>query len=451
MRRIFSFRLFSVITFFTRCLFSKRSNAVIRRVSIICLLGLIVSTGSLIVIFSVMGGLGQTIRDKFLASEPHVIITWKSSTQPDLLGTNLIEKKKNKIQHILQTTGLDTGVAGFYFFETTDLVVKTADGVFSGAIARGYEPEYLKFFLTTLRSNKVSPFIHLDKMREFQAREVLLGEEPIFIIEQAHLKPVSEKKIIMSLGLASELNLYEGEQVHLIPAESLLLPPSEPIDFELAQVDQVVSAQSESWNSNFIFYNRQIFNFSENSSYLPGFEIRLKDPKQYAVYQKVLEKEGFLIEVWPERNSSIFFALKLEKIIMSLFLSLAGLITLLAVSSLLVLLIVQKKREIGALLAIGFPIQKIRRIFIGIGLLLCVFGILGGSLLGLFTCFLLQKAPLHFLPFFYQEGLLPVEFHLSFFVWFPICALCVSFLSCWFSVQTQLRHTPTDLLKSLQG
>ena len=124
MRRIFSFRLFSVITFFTRCLFSKRSNAVIRRVSIICLLGLIVSTGSLIVIFSVMGGLGQTIRDKFLASEPHVIITWKASTQPDLLGTNLIEKKKNKIQHILQTTGLDTGVAGFYFFETTDLVVK---------------------------------------------------------------------------------------------------------------------------------------------------------------------------------------------------------------------------------------------------------------------------------------------------------------------------------------
>ena len=136
---------------------------------------------------------------------------------------------------------------------------------------------------------------------------------------------------------------------------------------------------------------------------------------------------------------------------MSLFLSLAGLITLLAVSSLLVLLIVQKKREIGALLAIGFPIQKIRQIFIGIGLLLCVFGILGGSLLGLFTCFLLKKAPLHFLPFFYQEGLLPVEFHLSFFVWFPICALCVSFLSCWFSVQTQLSHTPTDLLKSLQG
>ena len=179
--------------------------------------------------------------------------------------------------------------------------------MFSGAIARGYEPEYLKFFLTTLRSNRISPFIHLDKMREFQARKVLLGEEPIFIIEQAHLKSVSEKKIIMSLGLASELNLYEGEQVHLIPAESLLLPPSEPIDFELAQVDQVVSAQSESWNSNFIFYNRRIFNFSGNSSYLPGFEIRLKDPKQYAVYQKVLEKEGFLIEVWPERNSSIFF------------------------------------------------------------------------------------------------------------------------------------------------
>lgn len=451
MKYIFSLRLFSIIMFFTRCLFSKRSNAVIRRVSIICLLGLVVSTGSLVIIFSVMGGLGQTIREKLLASEPHVIVNWKLNESSMRLNTAQITKKKDQIQYILQTASLDTGITGLYFFETTDLVIKTSDGVFSGAIARGYEPEYLNFFLTTLHSNKKSPFSHFKKMREFQARKVLLGEEPIFIVEQVRSEEMLKKSIVMSLGLASELNLYEGEQVHLIPAESLLLPPSEPIDFEIAQVDQVVSAQSESWNSNFIFYNRHMFNFSANSSYSPGFEIRLKDPKHYAIYQKVLEDAGFLVEVWPERNSSVFFALKLEKIIMSLFLSLAGLITLLAVSSLLVLLIVQKKREIGALLAMGFPIQRIRRVFIGVGILLCVFGILGGILLGIFTCILLKQAPLHLLSLFYQEGLFPVEFHLSFFMWFPICALCVSFFSCWFSVQTQLRHTPTDLLKSLQG
>ena len=446
MRYFFSFNLFSVPVFFYKCLLSKRSNAIIRRVSLICLLGLIVSTGSLIVIFNVMGGLGQSIREKFLASEPHLIVTWKSTKN----STNLIAQKKKQIQNLLQANHLKEGIKKFYFFETTDLVIKTIDGVFSGVVARGYEPEDLKYFLNTLYSNPSYPFVISDK-EDSLFGGIPLEDESIFIIEKPYIKPSLQKKVIMSLGLASELNLYEGEFIHFMPVENLLLPPSELMHFKKARIDQVVSTQNESWNANVIFYNRHLFNFSSNSSYSNGFEIRLKNPNHYKIYEQALENHGFLIETWPERNSSIFLALKLEKMIMSLFLSLAGLITLLAVSSLLILLLVQKKREIGALMALGASIQTIRSVFIGIGVLLCGLGVLVGSILGLLVCFLLTKIPFNFLSGVYDGSLLPVNFHVSFLIGFIACAVLVSLISCWLSVQTQLRQTPVSLLKSIQG
>jgi len=256
----------------------------------------------------------------------------------------------------------------------------------------------------------------------------------------------------IGLGLASELDLYEEEKVDLIPAENLLLPPGEPIRFESAQVASVVSTQSSVWNSSYIFYDRERFSsFRESSSYGYGFEMRLKEPESFLLYKDVLEKEGFSVEVWPERNSSVFFALKVEKVIMSIFLSLAGIITLLAVSSLLILLMVQKKKEMGILMAMGLSIGKVQNLFVGIGLLLCSFGMLGAWIFSLLVCLFLKYSSIPFLSQFHSDVQFPVEFNFLFMSLLFIGVFLLACVTCILSVRSQFRYLPAELLKTVYG
>ena len=435
----------SVFTVFRRFLFSKRSNAVIRRVSFICLLGLVVSIGALVVVFNVMGGLGQSIKDSFLKAEPHIIISFNNP-----FSTSFVEEQEFKIKNLLQSNNLSERVLKFYFFETVDLVLRTDKGSFSGAMARGYDTKNLEMILTGI------PTIH----SEFNQEKNILDH--ISTTEELQMLPVQKSasqqteealaktpKVAVSWSLANELGVYEGEELSLIPAENLLLPPGEPLQFQWARLEQVILPQSQSGSIGNVFYDRKYFSsFANSSSYIYGFEMWLTQPDQYLLYQKMLEQNGFSVQVWPERNSAVFFALKVEKIIMSCFLSLAGLITLMAVSSLLVLLMLQKKKEIGILMAMGLPIQRIKRIFIGVGFLLCGLGSLGGWCAALLICIALKYIPIPFLAQFHGDTLFPVEFNWYLLSIILMSAFLLALFSCWISVWSQTRESPSELLKT---
>ena len=199
-----------------------------------------------------------------------------------------------------------------------------------------------------------------------------------------------------------------------------------------------------------MFYDRNDFpSFLEKSSYHFGFELRLKDPENFLLYKKVLEQEGLRIETWAESNSSLFFALRMEKAIMSIFLSLAGFITLLSLASLLVLLMVQKKKERGVLMAMGLTQVKIKDLFLKVGLLMTGAGLLGSAILSVLVCLVLKYVPLPFLSAFYEEGaLFPVEFHFGFMLLLFLAVLVLSFMVCVLSIRSQRFFSPAELLKT---
>ena len=423
----------SAFRFFYRCLFSKKANSVIRRVSFICFFGLTISIGSLLIVFNVMGGLGHSIKEQFLKTEPHIIVSLKEPSTA--------QAQKEKIQRILTDKGLSDGVVLLNFFESVDIVIRTGKGAFSGAVAKGYDS--LKNFLRKTDE---------DLVIKMPVTTVRVGDKKLFFVGETNKKQKknTSKPIIMGFELASQLNIYEKETVNLIPAENLLLPPGEPVPFELARVGAVT--QNSAWSAAYVFYNRRHFpSFRKTSSYGSGFEISLKNPDYFLPYQTALQQAGFLVETWPERNSSVFFALKAEKIIMSLFLSLAGLITLLAVCSLLALLIVQKKKEIGILMAMGLSARKIRSLFVKIGLILCSMGILGAVLFSLSVCWFLKYQPVPFLSQFHAGAKFPVDFNFPFMIGLTISVFVLSFVSCILSVRSQFRYFPAELLKTVNA
>ena len=454
-------KILSPLPFFQRCLLSKRSNATVKRVSVVCLFGLVVSFGSLVIVFSIMDGLGFSIKEKFLNHEPHITVFLDPTQSPSPLV------HQNKILKILNNKNLPSSLKDFYFFETVDVILRSKEGRFAGAVAKGFNPLQFQKMLHSLHLRTMSLTSPLQSLDHSSPPPPPPGEAPPLsknisllsnpkLYQFVHNSPLVKNKkalpsapVLVGEDLAYELQIYMGEGLDLFPAESFLLPPGEPIRFQTAKLQNVFSSHNESFNSSFVFYNTEDFpTFRQKSSYQAGFEVYLKHPHRYPAYRQALQDGGYLSETWPEKNSSIFYALKIEKTIMSLFLSIAGFSTLLAVSCLLVLLIVQKKKEMGMLLAMGLPLKKIQTLFVKVGLLLCGLGLSGGIAFGCLVCLILKLTPLPFLYAFFPEGRVPVELNWPFILLMTMGGLGFAALSSWLSVKSQTRFSPAGILKS---
>ena len=362
------------LSFFFKYLFSARSGSVIRYVCIICICSLAVSIAGLLIVISVMSGFGISIRDRLLQEEPHLVVSTQkiNSLKKTLLKHNL----KNQINSIRS-------------FEIQDVILKTSSGEISGAVAKGYTKKYFKY---------------------------------------------SESKSSVHLGMeiASQLRLFEGDKVFVTPAETLLLPPTEITPPDQVTISSITLPSHSSINNKTIFYQiGSIPSLKKNSSLENGVEIFLKNPDQYQKIQETIKNEGYVVKSWSERNSALFFALKVEKGIMIIFLSLASLIASFSIASMLQLLIRQKRKDIEILMVMGYPTSKVKKLFTLIAFTMSFIGVFIGSILGYIACFILQHASIDLLPDIYVNRKIPVEISLDFFVIVLLSACLLSYLASW--------------------
>ena len=127
-------------------------------------------------------------------------------------------------------------------------------------------------------------------------------------------------------------------------------------------------------------------NFAGLDSSVTGLELRVED-RWHAneVAAKVGEALGFpyFTRDWQEQNSSLFQALKLEKLGMSVILLLIVIVAAFNIVSTLTMVVTDKTKEIGILKAMGLPAKSVRRIFFLQGTVIGLVGTLGGLALGL--------------------------------------------------------------------
>jgi lipoprotein-releasing system permease protein len=112
---------------------------------------------------------------------------------------------------------------------------------------------------------------------------------------------------------------------------------------------------------------------------------------------------------WQQQNSSLFSALKLEKLGMSIILMLIVLVAAFNIISTLIMVVTDKTKEIGILRAMGMPARSIRRVFFAQGVVIGVTGTFAGLVLGLVASFVIGRGQLIALdPSVYYIDHLPV-------------------------------------------
>lgn len=371
---------------------------------------------ALIIVLSVMEGFNRSIRTRMLSVEPHLVFTQK--THPTIL-------QGQDLRRLIESISAE-GVEDVERFESQDLIIRSVDGTFSGVLAKGYETSSIQGLLS--RIWKISK-----------------QDTPP---PQSQTGDLSDSELILGWDLARSLGIFEGDEVLLIPPETLLLPKGEVPKFQKFKVRSLVSTQMPDFDSKLLFYNLDRFmSRMQSASREAGFEVRLKNPYEAEDIKEKLKRRGIEAQTWGDRDTSLFFALKMESAAMTLFLSLAVLITSFSIVIVMVLLMSQKRQDIGMFMALGLSLKGTRRIFLRLGLYLSLIGVVGGIALGLGVALFLDWYPMELLPDIYTDSTLPSKLTPKIFLFVAASSALIAIFGAWLPVWRYVTGTPSEALR----
>ena len=208
--------------------------------------------------------------------------------------------------------------------------------------------------------------------------------------------------ILLGQELAKQLGIWIGSPVTLISPKSIATPVGLFPRMEPYIVRGLFASGYYEYDTSLAYIPlKSAQRFFNTQGRITGLSVRLAHWEQAERIAPKLQKElGFYytVKTWSQMNQSLFSALKLEKTVMFLILSLIIVVAAFNIASNLFLLSLEKTKEIGILKALGASSSHIRNLFILEGTIMGGVGIVLGGALGLVLCWLIQKYPIVELP-----------------------------------------------------
>lgn len=201
--------------------------------------------------------------------------------------------------------------------------------------------------------------------------------------------------IALGRGLARQLGVSMGSVINLVNPLGEDTPVGRVPKSEPFRVVGVFESGMYQYDTSLAFVSlasaQEVFDLPGAAT---GLDVRVKDI--YAageVGARLVKALGpdYYAQDWMTMNQNLFAALKLERVTMFVILILIVLVAAFGIISSLIMLVMEKSRDIAVLMAMGAPRAVIRRIFIMQGLIIGTLGTLMGLGLGLFICWLLSR------------------------------------------------------------
>jgi lipoprotein-releasing system permease protein len=228
-----------------------------------------------------------------------------------------------------------------------------------------------------------------------------------------------------------------------------LLPPDEAPPYEKVTIKGLIQTDMQDIDGEMIFYNYEggLPRLSRSASIEGGTEFRFEDPEKFHFVQSLLRSDAVKTLSWREADQALFFALTLEKIVMSIFLSLACLITSFSIVTVIALLITQKRKDIGLLMALGLSLQETKRLFVRISFLLASVGMMGGFSVGVLVSFLIDRYPIEIMPDIYYDAVIPAEMDPMILLLVFFGAVVVTWIASVLPAKMSTRWNPSEALR----
>ena len=325
----------------SRNLRPKKKEGFLKIISIFSFLGIMLGVAILIIVMSVMNGFKNELTNKILGLNPHIVI------QPN--GFNIDDKYISKIKNNFK----DISISKTYSGEGVIIINEQAKGI----IFKGVNDKE-------------------KKIKEFLEKNIVSGE----------VKNFKKNSVFIGSELAFNLDLNEGDKVNLMSSAFVATPLGSLPKQENFNIAGIFNTGFIEFDQNIIFLKVEdalsIFDKDYNEQNL---EIYLKDPLEANKYKKKIEKlnQNYFIYTWSDLNKSFFSALKVERNVMFIILTLIIIVAAFNIISGLTILIKNKTKEIAILKTLGLNNTSIKKTFFLTGFTIGLFATISGIILGI--------------------------------------------------------------------
>jgi lipoprotein-releasing system permease protein len=339
-----------------RYLRSRRSSRLLSLITVIAVGGVTVGVMALVVVLGVMNGLQADLRDKILVANPHLrVLTYGEGLRLD------------DWRRVLATVSRMPGVEAAAPFVLTQGGISAGHDYAEGVVVLGVDPDTGTRAVTSL------------------ARHFRKGD-----LRFRPTRSDVEGGIALGTRLAAKLSAFPGDVVNLVGFAGTKFNPSVGAyipQFRRYEVTGIFDTGMYEYDNSYVALERRVAQrFAGLDTAVTGIELRLADPWKAQEFGLQLEAQlGYPYRAldWQTQNQSLFSALKLEKLAMAVVVFLICVVAAFNVVGTLTMVVRDKTREIGILLAMGMKQGSIRRIFLAQGILIGLTGTVLGVGLGL--------------------------------------------------------------------
>ncbi len=396
-------------------LLAKRKQTFISIISFISVGGVAVGVTALIIVLAVMSGFERELKDRILGAKAHVDVFSLEGSVRDPFPTAESVRKVD-------------GVAAASPYIVSQAMISSGSGSVGGVL-RGIDPATIggvTRLADNLRSGRIED---LHRPSEGALPGVILGKE-----------------------LAGNLGAGMGDVVEILVPSGSVTPLGAFPKTARFRVTGISEAGMYDIDATFAFVS-----FEEAGRLLgmegraSGIEVKVRDIYAAAdVAKRIRSALGYPFHAkdWMQSNRNLFSALRLEKVVMFIILALIVMVAAFNIISTLIMVVMEKTKDIAILMSMGATRRTIRRIFALEGLIIGVAGTASGTVLGTVLCLLLRRYKFIHLPSdVYYITTLPVQMELRTVLLIAAISVLICFLATVYPAGQAARVDPAEAIR----
>ncbi|MCP4668595.1 MAG: lipoprotein-releasing ABC transporter permease subunit [Deltaproteobacteria bacterium] len=398
-----------------RYLKAKRKQVFISVITVISVLGVMVGVMALVVVLSVMNGFRDDLMKKILGVNSHLLVHKYGGAFEEY------EKIREKIGNVERV------VASTPFIYSQVMVNNSGNA--AGALLRGVDP------------GSAGKVVSVEGMIKNSKSLSSLNRTSDGL-----------PAIIIGIELSKRIGAYPGHTLSVVSPEGKLTPLGRVPNTRKYKITAIFESGMYEYDATMVFVSlKEAQSFLGVGDRVTGLEVRVEDIYESdKIAERIQEDLGYpyYTKDWKAMNSSFFAALKLEKVTMFVILTMIVLVGALNIIGTLVMVVMEKLRDIAILRAMGASAKSIMAIFIFQGSLVGLVGTVAGLLSGLGICHLLGKYKFIDLPpGVYYISKLPVLVEIRDVGFVALAALAICFLATLYPAWYASKLNPVEAIR----
>ncbi len=395
-----------------RYLNAKRKQAFISVITFISALGITIGVAALIIALALITGFQGDVQNKILGATSHLMVS-------DITGQGMADYQPLAAR-LRTLKGVKSVTPVIYNMAIFSGLARNAGGVLKGL---DFEEE-----------KRTSPWL----------AKLFSGRLPD--------KGAQREGLLLGKDLALQIGASLGDVLTVYTSAARLTPIGQMPKLKQFIVTGIFSTGLYEFDSTTAFISlaaaQKFFGLAGRVTYLQVMIDDIFQARRLAEEASLLVPPTAYITTWMDLNKSLFSALKLEKTIIFLTITLIVIVAALNIIATLILMVMEKTKDIGILLAMGATPRHIRRVFFLQGAMIGLIGTAAGTALGLLWCFLANKFQLIHVPVdIYQISFVPFRLRPVDLVLIIGTSLLISFVSTLFPAHRAAKVDPVQALK----